>query len=476
MSITVPYGTFQTPDNTLTKDGGAWLVQQSASEISCHSARNRACEAQGCITCTIFDNAASPSYTLKYTANVSIPMSPYGNTNSLDYSISYHFLWTSDKVNAGVPLSARFSVGSSSNTDNFLSSDHSALWYSDVPDLGDPFFHSGTTSLLKSTDGNTAYIPIILDFSFPKEPGLVEWYLIARKFSVSAPPTSAPPVSGSGSSAQAPSVSSPNSISTSVTRTGTSQSGSTQTASLSDAILPGFSPVADSSAISDNVSSSSTSSSNSASTQNIPIGAIVGGVIGGNFLLGIILFFLFLLYRRGRRISRAKNRGDSTRNLNAADGTGDDVDSTWIPFTTPGRKLGFGVNDSSLDEVNSALPANNQRTIADRTIYPTPPSVVTSQLQSESQQGHSLNHRTLRHDLRQPPILSPPLEVDVPPPAYSTVSDTSRDEVTQGGTEGGYLDTMSTVLSPTSDDLSTMRSGSLEVKLGGSAYRGSGIH
>ncbi|KAG8823366.1 hypothetical protein FRC19_004057 [Serendipita sp. 401] len=280
MSKIVPYSDFQTPDNVLVNDGGSWTIEKSANEVVCRTFSRTGSCAQGCLVCTISNKALSPSYNLRYIANVSVPMSQYGNTNYLDYSFSYNFNWTSDAVAAGLPLSTTLIVGTSSNTDSFPSSDNKALWDNPNPDLGNPFSHSGTTSLLKSADGSTAYIPIMLNFSFGRQPGLVEWYLISRTFSITASATEG--TSGFTSSAQAPYFSSSSSISSPVTATRTSLSGSIS-ASLSGAILPEHSLMR-----SYTLGNNGTNSSypiNSGSTQHIPIAAIIGIVVGCNLSL-----------------------------------------------------------------------------------------------------------------------------------------------------------------------------------------------
>ncbi|KAG8757573.1 hypothetical protein FRC14_001917 [Serendipita sp. 396] len=97
-------------------------------------------------------------------------MSEYGDIDSFDYNFSYQLMWTAFDLPtyegaAGLPLSARLTVGTSSNKDNFVSTEPQA-WADGKADLGEPFFHSGTTTFLKSADGNIAYIPITLDFFF----------------------------------------------------------------------------------------------------------------------------------------------------------------------------------------------------------------------------------------------------------------------------------------------------------------------
>ncbi|KAG8757578.1 hypothetical protein FRC14_001922 [Serendipita sp. 396] len=420
MSITVPYSEFQTPNNTLAQDGGSWVIQRSSSEFSCRSARNKGCSIQGCLTCTISNGAASsPSYTLKYLTNVSVPMSQYGNINSLDYSFSYYLIWTSDKVAAGLPLSTKVTVGSSSNTDNFISVDHVALWDSAEIDLGNPFSHSGTTSLLNSADGNTAYIPITIDFSFAKQRGLCEWYLIAHTFSITTPTNG---ISGPNTGALAPFLSSSSLISASIASIDLSPSASIVTLSPGDILLPS-SEDADTST--SNSSGSSSFSSNSGSTQSIPIGAILGVVLGGNFFLGIVLVFLFLLYKRRKRVFRGGKREDLIGNSGGSndDVPNDDRGSTWIPTIMPTRKRPFvPIAPSSLEAMDSTRLSSDQLSTNGTvmTDYSATASVITSQLQSDSQYTHTLDHRTLRHDLRQPPLLSPPIEVDTEQPSYNT--------------------------------------------------------
>ncbi|KAG8800994.1 hypothetical protein FRC16_001539 [Serendipita sp. 398] len=386
MSKIVPYSDFQIPDNVLVNDGGSWTIEKSANEVVCRTFSRTGSCAQGCLVCTISNKALSPSYNLRYIANVSVPMSQYGNTNYLDYSFSYTFNWTSDAVAAGLPLSTKLIVGTSSNTDSFPSSDNKALWDNPNPDLGNPFSHSGTTSLLK-------------------QPGLVEWYLISRTFSITASATEGTP--GFTSSAQAPYFSSSSSISSPVTATRTSLSGSIS-ASLSGAILPEHSLMR-----SYTLGNNGTNSSypiNSGSTQHIPIAAIIGIVVGCNLSLGIIIFVLFLLCMRRRRTVLMQNAAVPWV-------TGDKVDTTWTTFTAPVRKppLFPNVPSSSSSERNeSAGPSNDPYRNRNKTMAPTPSSLLTSQLRSGSRQGH---YRTLRHHFQQR-RLSPPIEASVPPPAY----------------------------------------------------------
>ncbi|KAG8869418.1 hypothetical protein FRC20_001508 [Serendipita sp. 405] len=466
MSTTVSYGIFQTPDNTLTKDGGAWVIQQSAKEISCHSARNSACAAQGCLTCTIFNNAASPSYTLKYMVNVSIPISQYGNANNLDYSFSYHFLWTSNEVAAGVSLSTKLAVGSSSNTDSFVSSDHTALWNSVVPDLGDPFFHSGTTSLLKSVDGSTAYIPIAVDFSFSKEPGLVEWYLIARKFSVSAPsPGNTLSASGSSSSTQVQA----SSISPSVIITDTVTPSSVPIQSTPSSTLISQTPASNDSVI-------TVPSTLSNPYSKIPVNEIIGGVIGGIFSLGIVLAVLILLHSWRQRVSWGRNRGESTHHITTFPG-GDPVSipSTALPVRKPHLVFPNTSATSSSSEVKSTAAFSPLKTFPIRTatattsVSPVLSSLVASRLPSGSRQREIVDYQRLRRDIwQQEQLFSPPTETDVPPPAYSIITNTSgaaneRTEARSEATEE-FPDAMSAVVTSTQVDISTVQSGSVRVE------------
>ncbi|KAG9022407.1 hypothetical protein FS842_006176 [Serendipita sp. 407] len=288
-----------------------------------------------------------------------------------------------------------------------------------MPPTGNPFSHSGTTSLLNSADGNIAYIPITIDFSFAKQRGLCEWYLIAHTFSITTPTNG---ISGPNTGALAPFLSSSSLISASIASIDLSPSASIVTLSPGDILLPS-SEDADTST--SNSSGSSSFSSNSGSTQSIPIGAILGVVLGGNFFLGIVLVFLFLLYKRRKRVFRGGKREDLIGNSGGSndDVPNDDRGSTWIPTIMPTRKRPFvPIAPSSLEAMDSTRLSSDQLSTNGTvmTDYSATASVITSQLQSDSQYTHTLDHRTLRHDLRQPPLLSPPIEVDTEQPSYNT--------------------------------------------------------
>ncbi|KAG8837174.1 hypothetical protein FS842_005659 [Serendipita sp. 407] len=466
MSTPIPYSDFQTPFNALAQDGGSWVVQQSAREVVCHSATNKGCFTQGCVTCTILNGAASsPSYTLRYIANVSVPMSQYGNANSLDYSFSYYLIWTSSEVAAGLLLSTKLTVGSSSNTDSFASVDHVWLWDSVNPVIGDPFSHTGTTSLLKSVDRNTAYIPIIIDFSFARQPGLCEWYLTAHAFNITTPTTGG--ISGFSTRAQASSPLS-RSISSSATSTKTLPSELVQTTSPDDT-LPGELPAV---GIDLNTTLSNGTATdippNSRSVQDIPIATIIGGVVGGNFALGILLLSLFLLYKRRKRASGEESREELIR---GAGGTDDDGNSTSMPVTIPGHRPRFiPIASPSSSEINHPRPSNDLSIMSRimTTILPARAPLVDSQLQSDFQRGHATDHRILRYDLWQPSFLSPSTEVDAPPPAYvSNASDTTSAANEPGG-QGWHQtkdrNVRSTAMTPVNDDILTVRARVSELK------------
>ncbi|KAG8800985.1 hypothetical protein FRC16_001530 [Serendipita sp. 398] len=468
MSITVPYSAFQNPDNTLSENGGSWVIQRSSNELYCYSgSRTGGCASQGCLTCTILEGAVASSYNLKYIVNVSIPMSQYGNVNSLDYNFAYHFKWTSDQVDAGRPLSTQLNVGTSSNTDNFISSDHAALWFTDNPVLGDPFSHSGTTSLLKSADGATAYIPITVDFSFSRPPGLCMWYLVARTFRITTLTSGGTsPSSGSNSSIGASSsVLGSNSLSP--TGSVTSISGPMPLLPLSSMTVPGFSP--QTSYAHDNGGSTSSSPSDSDSTRNAPTATIVGGVIGGISLLGIVVLVILLLYKRKQRRLRRKEWEVSMQNVAVAGGNDEDVLPMRISATMAVREPYLGQTAfSSLDEIKPTRSSNDLRpgvNVPVAPVFTVPSSVVTSQLPSHQPDiQRPETHAPRRgHQTLFSPV--PTIDTDVPPPAYSTVNSTSRNANEGSGehtneADDGY-DAASTVLTTIRDDLSIMQSESV---------------
>ncbi|KAG8808170.1 hypothetical protein FRC19_006080, partial [Serendipita sp. 401] len=208
-------------------------------------------------------------------------MSEYGDIDSFDYNFSYQLMWTAFDLPtyegaAGLPLSARLTVGTSSNKDNFVSTEPQA-WADGKADLGEPFFHSGTTTFLKSVDGNIAYIPITLDFSFATERKSSFWYFVSQAFKITTPTQSSTlSSSGLGSTIRASSPTSSSSISSSFTRRLSSEviprpSGNGVPVSLPS--TPGL-------------------------TRRTSAGMIAGVVVGVLFLLGTIVLVLFLLLKR----------------------------------------------------------------------------------------------------------------------------------------------------------------------------------
>ncbi|KAG8768871.1 hypothetical protein FRC15_004887 [Serendipita sp. 397] len=199
MSIAVAYDDFQIPNGALASEGGPWTVVKSTDEMYCATVNTSFCQDfTRCIGCNVRIAAPTTTYNVKYNVNISIPLVQYGNADLVDYTFSYNLNWASDKTSAGQPLTAYSTIGSSSNVNNFEVSDRYWLWYSSPTSLGDPVIHTGSTSVTKSTDGLTGFIPITIDFSFKRSPGAdVTFYMKGATFQITTPPSFAHPSSSS---------------------------------------------------------------------------------------------------------------------------------------------------------------------------------------------------------------------------------------------------------------------------------------
>ncbi|KAG8827544.1 hypothetical protein FRC17_007812, partial [Serendipita sp. 399] len=307
--------------------------------------------------------------------------------------------------------------------------------YADVSmPAGDPFTHSGTTLLIKSSDGLTGYIPIELEFPFSRAPGsLCVWYFIAHPFRITTPLNSA-----SGSRP----------IATSGSTSSLSSSSYTRAVMLSSLTLPGLTSQSISSSSSPSPgdvsvgSSSSSSSSNLTAHRSVSTAAILGGVLGGLFLLGVFALMCFRLYRK----ALIKRVGDYPVKTNFTQGD-DIVDGhpMRIPATSIGPFLGYPI--ALTDEIK-ALNSPSGRTGASPPPPPSPPQlgITTSQSNAEianarsGLQGEDHRRRGPGRDRRRHSSLSnlSTFRMDVPPPAYSDVD--GRAESANGRAGGGNND------------------------------------
>ncbi|KAG9032942.1 hypothetical protein FS842_004020, partial [Serendipita sp. 407] len=136
MSISTSYSDFQAPNTVLAEAGGPWRTPASTSDLYCWTAPKREfCSAYGCIFCSYKMASVILSFNVKYIANVSLPLSQYGNPDYVDYTFDYNLNWASENTEVGAPLSARVSVGDSSSIENFGASDHTWLWFSNPATL-----------------------------------------------------------------------------------------------------------------------------------------------------------------------------------------------------------------------------------------------------------------------------------------------------------------------------------------------------
>ncbi|KAG8814662.1 hypothetical protein FRC17_001023, partial [Serendipita sp. 399] len=351
---------------------------------------------------------------------------------STEATFAYNLNWASDKTDAGTPLYARLSIGSYSKVDNFDVSDRAWL-FSPPSTLGDPFTHSGTTLLIKSSDGLTGYIPIELEFPFSRALGsLCVWYFIAHSFRITTLPNS---VSGSSP------------IATYASTSSLSSSSHTGGMTLSSLTLPGLTSqsISPSSSLSPGDvsvgSSSSSSSSNLTAHRSVPTAAILGGVLGGLFLLGVFTLMCFRLYRK----ALIKRVGDHPVKTNFTQGD-DIVDghSTRIPARSIEPFLGYPI--ALTDEIK-ALNSPSGRTGASPP-PPSPPQLGITTHQSNAEivnarsglQGEDHRRRGPERDYRRHSSLSnlSTFRMDVPPPAYSDVD--GRAESANGRAGGGNND------------------------------------
>ncbi|KAG8772247.1 hypothetical protein FRC15_002875, partial [Serendipita sp. 397] len=422
MSISTPYNDFQAPNNVVAEGGGPWSTPASSSDLFCWTGpKNGFCSTYGCIPCTHVIGSMILTFNVKYIANVTLPLSHYGNPDYVDYTFDYNLNWASDKTAAGAPLTARVSIGDSSSIENFGASDHAWLWWSRATTLGDPFHHAGTTSLLKSADGLTGYIPIIIDFSFTRQIGShCQWYFIGGNFRITPKATTGnSPFSGPGIIAAGTSSSVASSLPSFI-------GPMTQSAShsLSSIILPGFSTQSVSSSLSGQVSTggglgplSSPPGVSAMSAQTVPTAAVIGAILGLLSLLGFLALFLFLLYRKSKKQPMERDKND----LVDIDAEGGNDDSRRAETTVrSGSFIGFGI---SLSEPKSSYQPNGFTNVAaPPSTIPSPPNPnnhLYENLQPIPQQRENHRRRSTRHDHRPQPSLSSYVtayNMDAPPP------------------------------------------------------------
>ncbi|KAG8824018.1 hypothetical protein FRC17_009200 [Serendipita sp. 399] len=273
-------------------------------------------------------------------------------------TFAYNLNWASVQMPAGTPLSSTVTVGSFQYTHNFGASDAGWLLYSSsTTSLGDPFTHTGTTSLLKSADGTIGYIPITIDFPYTRTAGAS-----CRAFMKGAAFHITSPTSSSASSAGSPNTP----VAGTVTRISSSSS------LLSSVTLPAISQQSNAAATVaaedtgvDTLPSTSASSSSPVLAQHSspPTGAIIGGVVGGIALLGIFALILLLLYKKKIRELKTGEPDLLTYNTNTTTTGGNgDGDSTkgpmrtasFDPFATYPASSPMGQTMSSIEPLHTA--------------------------------------------------------------------------------------------------------------------------
>ncbi|KAG8830929.1 hypothetical protein FRC20_008253, partial [Serendipita sp. 405] len=349
----------------------------------------------------------------------------------------------------GTRLSSTLSVGSASYTDNFVSTQWSS------PSLGNPFSHSGATTLSKSSDGTIGYIPITIDFTFVWELGSqYSWFMKGLGLQITTPITSVSAESSTSTSTQ-------------------SGSATSTTIAPSQVSLPGFSQYpavssADSAPVGSNVPSSSGpsssgSSSSGPSTKKTSNSAIIGGVIGGIALLSVLVFLLLRAHKRKlKEVELAQptwwNGGVNT---DVERGDGADLTNTPMktshsesfPVITPGIRGGEKAERSYHDSspITSTIPAPTPTPAPTPApfIIPSSPQPATSSnetrlsgaQQRREERPEGAGRRTRRTGRRR-------LVIDVPPPAYSTISGTNGHNHSNTEDDMGSVPTSSRTATP----------------------------
>lgn len=238
---------------------------------------------------------AYETYSMKYEANLSIPMSRYSNATQLSFNWSYKIRWGCSALPGGYNLTSISRVGSTgANTysTSFPPTDWSTLKESN--DWPTTISHSGTTLIERYGDSPLGFVYISIDLTMPHPlNSSVSYYIKGATFDLATPT----------SSALASITTSSNSTLSSGNRTSTFTSSTISTSTRLSSIVggPEWDPSPQSS-IPAAVGSpgSQPSLSNSPPSMNGLIPAISGAMVGVFALLGLVGLFLFLLQRRAR--------------------------------------------------------------------------------------------------------------------------------------------------------------------------------
>ncbi|KAG8814876.1 hypothetical protein FRC19_001428 [Serendipita sp. 401] len=421
MSISVPYADFQNARGLLAENGGPWRTELSTDSF-CFSSSAGFCRDVGCMMCNVYVYSSMRTFTNKIFVNISVPMAQYGNANSLDFTFGYSLDWMSDKTAAGTPLSSRLTVGSASFTDNFVS-----VQYRSDPSLGgNPFSHSGTTSVTKSSDGTVGYIPVTIDFTFTRElNSLLDWWMKGLGFQITTQTT---PVSVASVASASPSTISSSTIGLS------SQAPSIPSPSLSNVILPNVSYYSTSSGMFDVPVSSARSDSDASSSRKDSVPPIIIGVMGGIFLLGAIAIFLLLLYRKKmrkleqRRLEwRSKDENGGSEWMSGEDASRRTSYSEWF-LPNPAHRVGGSKATVARHWIDPGARPDSRSFAITPSYYPATSSYESDQAESRHEGNDEGRSPRLGPSQQQStPNYASVLYPRIPPPAYSTTSQTTHE-------------------------------------------------
>ncbi|KAG8857171.1 hypothetical protein FRB91_011647 [Serendipita sp. 411] len=415
MSSPVTYNDFINQNGATTSGGGVWTVDATSKEAICLSVQPFRCrDVTYCISCLTLEWATQTSYTVKFKANVSVPMSQYQNADTLYYDWSYMVAWAADEVPRGLSLTANSYIGDSSYVDTFVSDNMTEMLTTRQTWLGDPFVHSGSTSVAKYGDPTIGYIPITIEVTYPRLPDTsVDYMMKAPNFKITGTTPPATTISASNSTSS-PAISTPRSTSQSTTLR---HLNSTSTAVSSSAGLSST-PVAVPTFWTASVGSDGQTYSYSldggasvgaspptASPQKKSSSAVIGGAIGGICVLLILIMVMWIRFRRQRR-------KEETSALTATPASISLV-SPWAK-----RSSGSGAFSSSAIYHDHFNESDSKH--------------AATSLGSTTQGQQSLDDDEIAQDA--PPIAATVSRAEIPPPAYSSIlspvggSDNSRNQ------------------------------------------------
>ncbi|CCA74896.1 hypothetical protein PIIN_08866 [Serendipita indica DSM 11827] len=196
--MSVPYtfiDQFPAQSGSAATTGGAWLGTLSANDARYSTATiSTPCgDVPHCLWMWVNARGAYETYSMKYEANISIPMSRYGNANQLSFNWSYKIRWGCSALPGGYNLTPNSRVGSSdanSYSTSFGSTDWSTITASD--DWATTISHSGTTPIERYGSSSLGFVYVSIDLTMPHPlNSSVSYYIKGATFDITTPTSAA---------------------------------------------------------------------------------------------------------------------------------------------------------------------------------------------------------------------------------------------------------------------------------------------